>query len=479
MDSILYWNEVALEANRVAHTKGVDHGTLGPVLSARALAMIHLAMYDAYVGVNGGPLNPYLPGLPTPATGATVDAAIAGAAHWMLSNLFLSQKGVFKKKLTDAGSTYSFSTATTDPGIAFGIKVAENLFVDRSLDPSASDAGYNPPTKRESHQVDPDNPGQGFYGPWVGQAKCFSVGTRYTIVAPPSLTSTEYRAALRMVRGKGIAPELAGTATLYPRRTEDETVIGLYWGYDGAKQLGTPPRFYNLIIRELATAKGNNLEKNVQLFAMVNASMADAGILAWEQKYFHNLLRPVAGIRQYDPSMGAAVQTASGTTVNTPTTPNNNINNDCDVNWLPFGAPNSNNVGAKNFTPPFPAYPSGHATFGAAAFQIARRFYGVSANGPDPLFANLNFVSEELDGKTTDNKGAVRPRHQRDFPQGLWQMILENGYSRIYLGVHWHFDAFALDNAGQPDLSQNMGGVPLGLNIANDIWASMMAKSSV
>ena len=29
-----------------------------------------------------------------------------------------------------------------------------------------------------------------------------------------------------------------------------------------------------------------------------------------------------------------------------------------------------------NFTPPFPAYPSGHAGFGGALFQILRRFYG-------------------------------------------------------------------------------------------------------
>jgi vanadium chloroperoxidase len=41
--------------------------------------------------------------------------------------------------------------------------------------------------------------------------------------------------------------------------------------------------------------------------------------------------------------------------------------------------------------------------------------------------------------------------------------------SRVYLGVHWSFDAFALNENGEPDLSKNVGGVPLGMAIANDI----------
>jgi hypothetical protein len=62
----------------------------------------------------------------------------------------------------------------------------------------------------------------------------------------------------------------------------------------------------------------------------------------------------------------------------------NPIDNDADPFWLSLGAPATNEELAggkpakKNFTPPFPAYPSGHATFGAAAFQSVRRFYGPS-----------------------------------------------------------------------------------------------------
>ena len=51
-------------------------------------------------------------------------------------------------------------------------------------------------------------------------------------------------------------------------------------------------------------------------------------------------------------------------------------------------------------------------------------------------------------------------------------MIEENGFSRVFLGVHWSFDAFALDVNGRPDYSQNVGGAPLGLKIAEDIFAA-------
>jgi hypothetical protein len=154
---------------------------------------------------------------------------------------------------------------------------------------------------------------------------------------------------------------------------------------------------------------------------------------------------------------------------------NNNNDNDSQPDWLPLGAPLTNSTG-KNFTPPFPAYPSGHATFGAAAFQITRLFYNVPAEDrTDNLFHGLSFVSDEHNGISKDNKGAVRPRHVREFPDGvpdggLWKMIIENGRSRVFLGVHWVFDAFAVKNNGEPDLDENIGGVPLGLNIAENIF---------
>lgn len=104
MDAILYWNEVALEANRISHTEGgtVHPGVNGPTLSSRALAIVHLAMYDAYVGVARAKfatsLNPYLTGLSVPSNTASESTAIATAAHSILSKLYPNLKKLLDEK---------------------------------------------------------------------------------------------------------------------------------------------------------------------------------------------------------------------------------------------------------------------------------------------------------------------------------------------------------------------------------------------
>jgi len=478
MDHILYWNEVALEANRrdFSNAPGKDKAEPeqgGPTLSSRAMAIVHLAMYDAHAGVVGGAQLPrYMSLPPGPVAGTSAAAAVAAAAHACLGALYPRQKSFFDERLASAGLSGS-GVAT---GRAFGLAVAQAIMLDRGGDPGAGATGYVFSDLPGHHRPDPANPEQGLHAPFYGAAsKLFAVTARHELDAPPAIGSAQYQRALVQVRGKGIAPELTGTLpAAYDKRTVDETVIGLYWAYDGPRELGTPPRLYNQVVREVAVSKGNTVDQNARLFALVNAAMGDAGILAWDQKYIHDLWRPVLGVREHDPSMGPAAPT-----------PNDIINPDCDSEWLPLGAPTSNSYmpdtgrADKNFTPPFPAYPSGHATFGAAALHMVRLFYGVpKGDRKKDVIYNGPVVSDELNGVTQDNHGNVRPRHVRRFRDGLWQMIEENGFSRVFLGVHWFFDAFALNPSGKPDLSEEkIGGVPLGLKIAEDIFAAGNKKA--
>jgi vanadium chloroperoxidase len=470
-DSILFWNAIALEANRVSHSEPGKREQNGPTLSSRALAIVHLAMYDAYAAIIGGGFPRYLsapiPPAPLPAP-ANVRDAVAGAAFTTLSALYLEQQDYFREQLAcfNVGPTSYF---------AFGVQVGEAMVALRREDMDGRSCGYMASRDRGRHRVDPDNPGQGFDSPYYGaQTRTFAVTTRHGLSSPPQVnnatTSAKYLAALKDVRTRGIRPDLTGTLpeTLFKRRrTSSETLIGIYWAYDGAIRLGTPPRFYNRIIRQVAHQRGNSEGQNARLFAFVNAAMGDAGILAWQQKYCWDTWRPVLGIREHDSSLGPDAPHAGTTTFE-----------DGDPSWLPLGAPSTNATTAKNFTPNFPAYPSGHATFGAAAFHIARMFYGIGANDKsnDTLVTEF-VVSEEFNGGNRDNVGTVRPRHTRRFRGGLWEMIIENALSRVYLGVHWIFDAFDFrEGVGGvliPDLAnEQIGGVGLGLRIARDIFSA-------
>jgi hypothetical protein len=229
----------------------------------------------------------------------------------------------------------------------------------------------------------------------------------------PAMGTAEYAAAYDEVL------RLGGDGIVTPtERTEDQTQAGIYWAYDGTPSLCAPPRLYNQLATKLSEEE-SDVVKLARMYALVNVSMADAGIAIWESKYYYKFWRPVTGIREADEGTGPLGQgDGNPATV-------------ADPDYSPLGAPASNLEGP-DFTPPFPAYPSGHAGFGGALFQTMRLILGTD----DVAFT---FTSDEFNGETVDNNGEVRPLIPRSFAS-LSQAEEENGQSRIYLGIHWSFD---------------------------------------
>lgn len=148
---------------------------------------------------------------------------------------------------------------------------------------------YQPGGLPGQHNVDPLNPDQGFGTPRWGLVEPFVVPniTSFRSPAPPDLMSAAYADSFNDVKANG-----AKNSTT---RTPDETEIGIFWAYDGAQKIGTPPRLYNQNVREIALLQKNNLAQNARLFALVNLAMADAGIQCWDTKYFYNIWRPILG----------------------------------------------------------------------------------------------------------------------------------------------------------------------------------------
>jgi hypothetical protein len=241
-----------------------------------------------------------------------------------------------------------------------------------------------------------------------GEVRPFALDSaeQFRAPPPPAMDSAAYAAAFAEVTALG-----GDGVTTATQRTPAQTEIGIYWAYDGTPSLCAPPRLYNQIAVQIAALRGSGPVELARLLALVNVAMADAGIAIWESKYHYALWRPVTAVREADSDGNPATQPIP--------------------DFSPLGAPASNLQGP-NFTPPFPAYPSGHAGFGGALFEMLRRFYGTDA-------IPFAFVSDELDGHTLDSQGNVRPLRPRSFAS-LSQAEEENGQSRIYLGIHWAFD---------------------------------------
>jgi hypothetical protein len=394
--------------------------------------MTSAAMYDAYNSIERIGER-YLIRVPNPGN-ADSDAAVAQAAHIVLSALYPGQRASFDAALARTLQRIP-DGAPENRGRVIGAIVAGAMLLDRANDGGNTFADiqnppYVPNGRPGFHNVDPLHPAQGFYGPDAGDIDPFAVNSSEqfapghlgaqgvgsaTTNIPAFLRTRDYEEAYDEVK------RLGGDGVNTPtQRTAEQTMIGIYWGYDKRPGLGTPPRLYNQIARVIAIQEGNTEAENARMFALANIAMADAGVTAWEAKYDEEFWRPILGIR-------------GGGNDGNPDTRG-------DANWRPLGAPASNPHAPDNpafpmdtdFTPPFPAYISGHASLGAAVFKTLELFYG-----RDDI--RFTFVSDEFNGITRDDDGTVRPRIPRTF-NSLSQASEENGQSRIYLGIHWAFD---------------------------------------
>lgn len=413
--SVEHWNHIAIDASGLDHKTGFEQ--FGPGRASRALAIVQIAVFDAVNAIAGG-YQSYT-GI-APAPGASMTAAIAQAAHDTLSALFTLQAAGFDQHLTDELATVPNGKAKTD-GINLGKAAAAAILAMRTNDGSETPEPHigvdyttsNDPGKWREDPVSQKTIALGAY--W-GQVQPFVLqsGSQFRVPPPPDLNSLEYAIAYDEVRSLG------GDGVVTPTvRNQDQTYAGLFWAYDGTPSLCAPTRLYNQITGHIADQQNLNILELARLLALTNVAMADAGISVWDSKYFYSFWRPVTGIRESDSGTGpSGLGDGNDETFGDPT-------------FTPLGAPASNLAG-KNFTPPFPAYPSGHAGFGGALFEVLRDYFGTD-NIP------FTFVSDELNGTTLDNQGNPRPLVPRGFAT-FSEAAEENGQSRIFLGIHWAFD---------------------------------------
>ena len=443
LSAVARWNQIAIDASGLDHTppapgeQRVYREELGPGRASRAMAIVHLAIFDSINAVVGGYEGySHVEAAPGP---VSVSVAISQAAHDTLAALFPAQRAGFDLLLQEDLEQPSQRKARAN-GMELGRRVSTALLNMRAQDGSE----HTEPVLNVDHftsnlaghwRQDPISLVPLALGGHWGECIPFVLksSSQFRVPPPPPMDSPAYAEAFLEVR------RLGGDGIQTPtERTPEQTQIGIYWAYDGTPSLCAPPRLYNQIASQIAEQMGSDGIETARLLALINVAMADAGMAIWESKYYYDVWRPITGIRESDPGTGP---TGAG---------DGNTATLGDPNWIPLGAPASNLEGP-NFTPPFPAYPSGHAGFGGAVFQTLRNFYGTD-------HITFTFVSDEFNGETRGNDGVARPLIPRSFTS-LSQAEEENGQSRIYLGIHWQFDKNA--------------GIAQGRQIANHVYANL------
>jgi hypothetical protein len=368
-DAVLYWNEVALDAIKKERTP--------PPQAARNLAIVHAAIYDAVNALDGRYRSYRVAIRPEGAVSAECAAAIA--AHRVLLELYPRMVEACDSALDAALESVPDGSAK-EGGVAWGQRVAEQILSWQAEDGSRRVVRYTPSNTPGLWRPTPPDFRQGLLPHWRYVTPFAIPRARDFVPAvPPALNSAAYTEAFHEVRDLGRSDSSI--------RTPDQTLIAHFWNDDAGTV--TPPGHWNRIAQTVARQRGLSLADNARLFALLNISLADAGITCWEGKFGYSYWRPITAIHD------AALDGNPDTTA--------------DRTWQPLLK-----------TPPFPSYASGHSSFSGAAAAALARFFGSDA---------IRF-SIGSDG----TPGVIRSY------DGFWAAAQEAGRSRIYGGIHYEFD---------------------------------------
>jgi vanadium chloroperoxidase len=433
------------------------------------------ALNDGYVLARGSGTQLLSLGL-TPPFPLEENLTAAAACHQLLLHRYPKQSASLNQAWDFWAGLFNVSSLPMDQSETFGRRVGDAVHLLGIRDRQIGSASNYATGVDYRHGPPPNEPNQTFAGTDWGKVGHL-VSTRVTDFAqPPGRTgplsvtpNAHFASDFQKVQSKGASEQRS--------RSLEEEVIGIYWGYDGPRELGTPPRLYMqvvlTILDEIEARMPGDLSDQEELLIVASTAlaMADAGIEAWHYKYSdqHMMWRPALGIPHGLGSLAAP-----------------------EPGWLPLGRPDTNSTGV-NLTPNFPAYPSGHATFGAAAFQLLRLYLAHKGLASfDPLNGKDNvafgFVSDEFNGRNKDPRTDMpRPKLPLKYTS-LWDAIIDNSVSRVYLGVHWQFDGVTIKGRdpdgefGVPQTPKDLGrrgGVWLGCQIADQVAARIGIPQSV
>jgi len=344
VDAVTQWSEFAIDPRR-----GDYHW--------HSVVLVHAAMHDTLNAIRPryGRWTPANADEP-PAAGALPEAAVAAAAHTVLT---LERDG--QGPAIDAMLERALVAVPDGPGKSAGVALGRAIGVAtvsrRSRDwdvsvkpfPTGTEAGVwraAPPFFRIAMTAR--------YEPFA-----FGPGEEAPLPLPPVLGSAAYLEAVAEVRELG-----ARNST---RRTPAQTRAAFYWADQNSQR-----NFHALAVRLLASRPPpHDLWESARSMALLSFALTDSFVLAWAAKERFGFWRPITAI--HEGGFGVAA----------------------DPDWRPLVT-----------TPAHPDHPSGHAIDCSAGAHVLEkllalgeqpvRYVAVDADGsPGREYAGLIAIAEE------------------------------------------------------------------------------------
>jgi hypothetical protein len=340
---VIHWSNEARYAIVPSGPNGIfgteNYGNKFPGEAAVYLGIVHAAIYDAAVAIEGG-YEPYAIELhASPNTSSA--AAIATAAHHTLVGL-QPALGLTEEQLADLNGRYDNYLALIPDGEAktngvnLGSQAAEAMVALRVHDgrdgnPTLEDLNPPPPGPGVWER-NPGNPLPAVLGlrlPGITPLALESA-SQFRPDGPDPLTSEEYAEDFNQVKELGRVDSTT--------RTPEQTIQALFWTDHDLRQ-------WNDGMLRLVTDRGLDLVQAARMLAMAHVSGSDAMIACFEAKYYYWFWRPYQAIPGADTD--------------------GNPDTETDPTWLPLRS-----------TPNFPEYVSAHASHSSAVARALEAFFG-------------------------------------------------------------------------------------------------------
>jgi hypothetical protein len=376
VDLVQRWNNISLQ--------GVRDSKMGAPMAARALAILHTCMFDAWAAYDeravGTQFRDALRRPPNERTNSNKERAVSYAAYRALSDVLPTDTDTLYKPLmeqlgfdpndnsTDIETPTGIGNVACTAVLEFRHHDKSNQLGDLAQGAYSDWSGYKPANIPGAvpSRVAPTNPDHwqpltylDSHGNLVVQK---FAGPHWCYVTPFALSKgEEFRTVLEPGPARYGSREYQRQAddviALSAALTDRQKMIAEYWS-DGPNT-DQPPGHWVRLAQFVSARDHHTLDDDVKMFFALSNAMLDAGIAAWDAKRAYDSVRPVTAITVL----------YSGKTIRAWGGPGKGSVEMDGAEWKPYQL-------ATSPTPPFPEYVSGHSTYSAAAARVLERWTG-------------------------------------------------------------------------------------------------------